>query len=197
MKKFNVAKNILLLLISITLFGACSKKAEFKISKENITPGTIVFAGETKINLYDGHIKVGDNFNDILEETLGNRPIKKISIINIVPSIDTPVCEQQTHVLGESEELNEFDKFTISRDLPMAQKRFAKEAKLENITYLSDYKYGAFGKKTGLLMKGKELLARAVIVTDETGIIRYLQIVENVYFMPNMQAAFESAKSIK
>jgi thiol peroxidase len=131
-------KTNVLILFCLVFFVSCSKKTEVKISKKNIMAGTKVLVGEIEFKLYGGSIKVGDNLNNILEKTLDNRPIKNISIINVVPSIDTSVCEEQTHLLGETKSIRNFDKLTISRDLPMAQKSFAKEANLDNITYLSD-----------------------------------------------------------
>ena len=123
--------------------------------------------------------------------------IDDVSVINIVPSIDTAICEEQTHLLGESDKLsNKVDKYVISRDLPMAQDRFAKEANLENITYLSDYKSGSFGEHTGLLMKGSLLLARAVIVTDAQGIVKYMQVTPEVSHLPNMNKAFTVANKL-
>ena len=118
-------------------------------------------------------------------------------MINVVPSIDTKVCEEQTHILGESPNLPaNIARLTVSRDLPMAQKRFAAEAKLENIQYVSDYKSGGFGNASGLLMDGSELLARAVIVADKDGVVRYMQIVPDVTKMPDMDKAFTEAKKL-
>jgi len=66
----------------------------------------------------------------------------KVTILSVVPSLDTPTCDKQTHIL--SEENKGLDKtvhlITVSRDLPFAQKRFAKNAKINNITFLSDYR---------------------------------------------------------
>lgn len=118
-------------------------------------------------------------------------------MIDVVPSIDTPVCDEQTHILGESRQLHPaVARVTISRDLPMAQKRFAEEAKLQSIVYVSDYKSGAFGRLSGLLMKGSELLARAVIVVDQSGTVRHLQVVPNVATLPDMERAFAVANSL-
>jgi thiol peroxidase len=78
----------------------------------------------------------------------------------------------------------------------MAQGRFAKEANLENITYLSDYKTGSFGDHTGLLMKGSLLLARAVIVTDAEGIVKYIHITPEVSHLPDMNKAFSVANKL-
>jgi len=119
----------------------------------------------------------------------------KVLFLSIVPSIDTPVCEVQTHYLGEEGDKlpEEVQRITISRDTPFAQKRFAKEAKLTDIRYLSDYKRGEFGRSTGLLIEGFELLGRAVILVDSKGIIRYIQVVPELTELPDMEAAFAEA----
>jgi len=91
-----------------------------------------------------------------------------------VPSLDTRVCEAQTHYLAEmgAKLVPGITRIAISRDTPFAQKRFAEEAKLTEITYLSDYRDGSFGSSTGLLQEDSMLLARAVIVVDKEGIVR-------------------------
>jgi thiol peroxidase len=85
---------------------------------------------------------------------------------------------------------------TISMDLPFAQQRFAKEAKIKNITFYSDYKSGQFGKNNGLMIDPLRLLARAVIVTDKNNIVRYIQIVPEVTELPDMAAAMSAAKAL-
>jgi thiol peroxidase len=84
-------------------------------------------------------------------------------------------------------------RITISRDTIFAQKRFAKEAKLTDIRYLSDHREGAFGNSTGLLMDGLKLLARAVVLVDMRGKVRYIQVVPEITHMPDMEAAFQEA----
>lgn len=122
----------------------------------------------------------------------------KVRIISVVPSLDTPTCDKQTHEL--SEENDGLDKkvelVTISMDLPFAQSRFAKEAKINNITFLSDYKNREFGNNNGLLIAPLALLARAVIVTDKDNIVRYLQVVPEVTALPDMQAAMHAARAL-
>ena len=118
--------------------------------------------------------------------------------MSVVPSLDTPTCDKQTHIL--SEENKGLDKIanlvTVSRDLPFAQKRFAKNAKMNNITFLSDYRDAEFGKKTGLLIKENRLLARAVFVLDQNGIVRYLEIVSELAKLPDMDKAMGFARSL-
>ncbi len=122
----------------------------------------------------------------------------KVAIVSIVPSLDTPTCEKQTHIL--SEENGGLDKtvslVTISRDLPFAQKRFAKSAKIGNVLFLSDYREAEFGKRSGLLIEENRLLTRAVMVVDKEGIIRYLEIVSELSQLPDMKKAFAFARSV-
>jgi thioredoxin-dependent peroxiredoxin len=122
----------------------------------------------------------------------------KVTILSVVPSLDTPTCEKQTHIL--SEENKGLDKIanlvTISRDLPFAQKRFSKEAKIQNIIFLSDYREAEFGKSTGLLIEENRLLARAIIVLDREGIIRYLEVVPELAKLPEMEKAFHHAMGL-
>jgi thioredoxin-dependent peroxiredoxin len=122
----------------------------------------------------------------------------KVRVINVVPSLDTKVCEEQTHQLSEKN--GGLDKqvelVTISMDLPFAQQRFAKEAKISNVTFLSDYKSADFGMKNGLLIQPLHLLARTVIVTDKENIVRYVQVVPEITNLPDMPKAMEVAKSL-
>ncbi len=122
----------------------------------------------------------------------------KVAILSVVPSLDTPTCDKQTHIL--SEENGGLDQtaslVTISRDLPFAQKRFSKNASINNVLFLSDYREAEFGKSSGLLMEENRLLARAVIVLDKEGIIRYLEIVPELSQLPDMKKAFAFARSM-
>ena len=198
-------KKLLLSLSIVLMTQSCSistqpgnQDASFGVNQNSIRPGTAVKAGGKSLRLYKGSIEVGDNFIKKAKGTgLGFDFKNKVTIVSIVPSIDTKVCEEQTHILGESKEISaEVDLVTISRDLPMAQMRFAKEAKLTNIRYYSDYKYGKFGKKTGLLIRDKELLTRGVLVLDKKGVIKYIQIVSEITELPDMKKAIEVSNSL-
>ncbi|MCH8208219.1 MAG: redoxin family protein, partial [Nitrospinae bacterium] len=84
-----------------------------------------------------------------------------------------------------------------SRDLPFAQKRFAKEANINNILFLSDYREAEFGRTSGLLIQENRLLARTVMVIDREGIIRYMEIVSELSQLPDMKKVFAFAKSLQ
>jgi thiol peroxidase len=149
-------------------------------------------------------IKVGDPLPSAVV-TAGNlSPVNlgdatgKVRIISVVPSVDTPTCEAQTHALSEKDRklADQVDMVTISMDLPFAQSRFAREAKIKNVTFLSDYKTAAFGLNNGLLIEPLRLLARAVIVTDKDNVVRYIQVVPELTSLPDMAAAMNAAKAL-
>jgi len=122
----------------------------------------------------------------------------KVRIISVVPSLDTPVCEAQTHALSEKDHklADQLEMVTVSMDLPFAQQRFAKEAKIKNVTFYSDYKAAEFGNKNGLLIEPLRLLARAVIVVDKNNVVRYLQVVPEETELPDLPAAMTFAKTL-
>lgn len=122
----------------------------------------------------------------------------KVRIFSVVPSLDTKVCEQQTHYLSEKNQGLDaiVDLYTISIDTPFAQDRFSKEAKISNVTFLSDYRGGDFGRTYGLLLENPHVLARAVMVVDQNNVIRYLQVTPDLANMPNMEAAFAAARKL-
>ncbi len=149
-------------------------------------------------------IKVGDQLR-LASVTAGDLSLVnpaeqsgQVRIISVVPSLDTKVCEQQTHYLSEKN--SGLDKLarliTVSIDTPFAQGRFAKEAKIANVTFLSDYRSGAFGKAHGLFLPGPHFLARAVMVVDRDNVVRYLQVTPELAEMPDMDAAFRAARDI-
>lgn len=105
---------------------------------------------------------------------------------------------------GLGEELSEKDRklaeqvemITVSMDLPFAQQRFAKEAKIGNVKFYSDYKTANFGTNNGLLIEPLHLLARAVIVVDKQNVVRYMQVVPELTELPDLSAAMNVAKSL-
>ena len=149
-------------------------------------------------------IQVGETLPDIALpdrslKMIGMQSIKgSVAIVSVVPSLDTPTCEKQTHILSEENgDLHKDAKLiTISRDLPFAQKRFAKGAHIANIIFLSDYRDASFGEATGLLIEENRLLARAVMVLDREGVVRYLEIVPELSQLPDMKQAFAFASSL-
>src|SRR6476469_5878491 len=179
---------------------------QIPVSKGTVQAGdgqAVMFKGNP-LPLSGKAIKVGDPMPAITLTGGGLAPVNiadgkgKVRILNVVPSLDTPVCDAQTHELVEKDPAlaSNVELVTISMDLPFAQARWAKAAKAKNMTFLSDYKSGDFGTNTGLLIAPLHLLARTVIVTDKDGIIRYMQVVPEITELPDLAAAMQAAKGL-
>lgn len=166
---------------------------------------TVLFKG-SPLELSGNGIKVGDTLRDAVLTQTDLSPMAitdtkgkgKVRIISVVPSLDTPVCEQQTHYLSEKNK--GLDKMvelvTVSVDTPFAQKRFAQEAQIANVTFLSDYKDAEFGKAYGLFLKGPHILARTIMVVDAHDTVRYMQVTPELTQLPDLDEAFAVAKSL-
>ena len=164
---------------SVTLFGNPVPLLGEPVRVGEPLPAAMVTAGDLKpVNLAEGG--------------------GKVRIISVVPSLDTPVCEAQTHALSEKDRklADQLEMITISMDLPFAQQRFAKEAKIKNVKFYSDYKTADFGNRNGLLLEPLRLLARAVIVVDKGNVVRYLQVVPEETELPDLPAAMAFAKTL-
>jgi thioredoxin-dependent peroxiredoxin len=122
----------------------------------------------------------------------------KARLFNVVPSLDTPVCNTQTKRFAE--ELKSLgDKvaaYTVSLDLPFAQARFCTEASIDNLTNLSDTHNHSFGEHYGVLIQDLPvpLLARAVFVVDSSNTIRYAEIVPEIAQEPDYEPALAALK---
>ncbi len=128
--------------------------------------------------------------NDLSEKNLKDYKGKRI-VMNIFPSIDTGVCAASVRKFNEiASQISDSVVLCISRDLPFAQARFCGAEGLENVETLSDFRTGEFGKKYGVLMSSGPLaylLARAVVIVDENGVVRYTQLVPEITTEPNYQ----------
>jgi thiol peroxidase len=122
----------------------------------------------------------------------------KVCIICSVPSLDTSVCDTETRRFNEeARHLGEgVMVLTISMDLPFAQKRWCGAADVKNVQTLSDYRYASFGNAYGVLIKELRLLGRAVFVIDKKGVIRYVQIVDELTNEPDYEAVLEAVRKL-
>ena len=121
----------------------------------------------------------------------------KTRIFSVVPSLDTPVCAQQTKRFNEeATKLPNVSFYTISCDLPTAQARFcgAEGIDRERLVVLSDHYDNSFGKTYGTLIKELRVECRAAFVVDKTGSIRYAEYVPEVANHPNYDAVLAAAK---
>ena len=116
-------------------------------------------------------------------------------IMNIFPSIDTNVCATSVRKFNEkATSLANTKVLSISRDLPFAQKRFTDDESIENVTNLSDFRDGSFGKNYGVEMTSgplSGLLSRAVLVLDENGKVIYNEQVPEIGQEPDYLSALK------
>ena len=157
-----------------------------------------------KLTLIGKELKVGDSAPDV--EVLDNNlsPVKlssfrgKICVISSVPSLDTPVCDMETRRFNqEAGKLSaDIQMLTISMDLPFAQKRWCGAAGVDNVFTLSDHRNASFGTAYGVLIKELRLLARSVFIVDREGIIRYIQMVNEISEEPDYDAIMNAVNNI-
>lgn len=214
--RYNWVANTILCL-SLTLAGCQTMGGApgntFLYKNMPVADGSAI-AGEGNKVLFKGNplglagngVKVGEILRDVkvaqndlsLVNIAQTKGAGKVRIISVVPSLDTPVCEQQTHYLSEKNKGLDtlVELITVSVDTPFAQKRFAEEAKIANVTFVSDYRGAEFGKTHGLFLEGPHLLTRAVLVIDKDNTVRYLQITPELTQLPDMEEAFTFARKL-
>ena len=204
--------SVIILCVSIGCATTHSDNSQGFIYKDiPVTNKTVSVGAGTSVTLHGknfvlsgNQLKLGDTLRNVqvaskdlslvdIAQTKG-----KVRIISVVPSLDTKVCEQQTHYLSEKNEGldQDVELLTVSIDTPFAQDRFAQEAQIHNVTFFSDYRGGEFGKTHGLLVTQPHILSRAVMVVDKDNVIRYLQVTPELAELPDMEAAFEAARSL-
>lgn len=127
----------------------------------------------------------GAKLEEIALSSFRGKPV----VLSVVPSIDTRVCEIQTHRISDSIPHLPADVvvITISRDLPFAQERFAEEAMTKTLM-ASDFKERAFGAAWGLDVAETGLLARSVWVIGRDGKIVYRELVADQTQEPDYAA---------
>lgn len=165
--------------------------------------GGVTFQGNP-LTLVGDEIKVGQPLPDceLLDNSLGAVKLSgykgKVCIVSLVPSLDTSVCDLQTRRFNEEAAALGEDVviLTVSMDLPFAQARWCGAAGVERVITLSDHREAELGKACGLLIKELRLLARAVLVVDRQGIVRYVQIVREITNQPDYEEAVKAAKSL-
>lgn len=127
--------------------------------------------------------------------------IGKKVILNVFPSLDTPVCSTSVRKFNkEAAGIEDTVVINVSMDLPFAAKRFCGAEGIDNAIVASAFRCPMFSQKYGLqIIDGPlaGLLARAVIVYDRDRKIVYEQLVEEIADEPDYKAAVAAAKAIK
>ena len=166
--------------------------------------GAITFKG-TPMTLLGNELKVGSPAPDFTIhffegglKTITLADLKgKPTIISVVPSLDTGVCQIQTKKFnvelgGMGDKINAL---TVSRDLPFAMNRFCGAEDIKSMKVGSDYQNGGFGLSFGVMIDELKLLTRAVYVLDANGKVVYGEIVPEVTSEPNYAPAIAALKA--
>jgi thiol peroxidase len=157
--------------------------------------------GGKELKLAGPELKVGDpapNFN-VVDNTLQGIDLAAtgsgVRIFSVVPSLDTPVCDAQTKRFeNEAGQLKDIKIYTVSMDLPFAQKRWCGNFGINKITMLSDHRSGSFGEHYGTLIPDLRIEARAIFVVDGNNKLTHVEYVKQVGDHPNYEAALAAAK---
>ncbi|MCG3768897.1 MAG: Thiol peroxidase [Nitrosomonadaceae bacterium] len=148
--------------------------------------------------------KVGDKAasfslvgKDLKDVTLADFTSKK-KVLNIVPSLDTPVCAISTRKFNEkASSMDNAVVLIISADLPFAMGRFCDAEGLDKVVTLSTMRGGEFMKNYGVAITDGPLsgiTARAVVILDENNTVIYAELVPEIKDEPNYDAALAALK---
>lgn len=143
-------------------------------------------APEFTLHYFEGGLKT------LTKADLNGKP----SIVSVVPSLDTGVCQIQTKRFNQelASLADKVNAVTVSRDLPFAQNRFCGAEDVKNMKVGSDYQTGEFGVAWGVMIDELKLHARSVFVLDSQGNVVYSEIVPEVTHEPNYDAAIAALK---
>ena len=167
--------------------------------------GAVTFKGNP-LTLAGEEVKVGapapdfdltfykDGMHHVRKADLLGKP----SIISVVPSLDTPVCQVQTKTFNQRLAAlgDKVNAVTVSLDLPFAMNRFCGAEDIKAMRCGSDYMDRAFGRDWGLLIDELKILARAVFVLDKDGVVRHAEVVKEVASEPNYDAAITALEKL-
>jgi len=119
-----------------------------------------------------------------------------VRIFSVVPSLDTPVCDAQTKRFNdEAMKLPSLTIYTVSMDLPFAQKRWCGAFGVDQVKMVSDHRDGSFGQAYGTLIKELRIMSRAIFVVDKDNVVRHAEYVKEVADHPNYDTALAAAKA--
>ena len=121
----------------------------------------------------------------------------KTLLLNIFPSVDTPVCATSVRTFNERAAASGVSVLCVSKDLPFAQKRFCGAEDIENVATASAFR-DSFGEDYGITLADGPmagLLGRAVVVIGADGNVAYTELVPEIAQEPDYDAALAAAGS--
>jgi thiol peroxidase len=165
----------------------------------------VTFKG-TPIEISGDFPKLGQTVNNFtltdnnLQETNLEDFKNHILILNIFPSLDTPVCSQSVKKFNAAAvKLLNAKVLCISNDLPFAQARFCGVENIKNAQTFSAFRHVEFSRQFGVditdgLLKG--LLARSIIVLDAARKVAYTELVSEITNEPDYEKCLTVVNSL-
>ncbi len=192
------------ILVAGSLLACVSSCAEHD-ARDTVARANIVTMRGKPLTLVGTPVRVGDAAPDVrlVANDMSDKRLSdyrgKVVILSTVPSLDTSVCDKETRTFNEkaAELPGDVVVLTVSMDLPFAQRRWCGAAGIERVVTLSDFKYREAGDRLGLRIQENQLLTRAVMVIDQRGVIRFLEIVPDVSGEPDYDAVLNAAKALR
>ncbi len=165
-------------------------------------PGAMTFRGQP-LTLVGDEVKVGDSAPDFTALDTGLAPYSladgkgTVRILNIVVSLDTPVCEAQTKRFNEeAAKLPGVEILTASVDLPFAMNRFSQVEGADQVKMLSDHRDLSLGNAFGITVKELRTLGRGIFVIDADDKIAYAEYVPELTDHPDYDAALDAVRKV-
>jgi thiol peroxidase len=134
-----------------------------------------------------GFSLTGTDLGVVSDEQFRGKPL----LLNIFPSVDTPVCALSVRTFNERATGSGLSVLCVSNDLPFAQKRFCGAEGIENVVTASAFR-DTFGTDYGITIADGPfagLLGRAVVVVGADGNVAYAELVPEIATEPNYDAA--------
>ena len=142
-------------------------------------------------------ILCGSDLKSLSSESLEGKNV----VLNIFPSIDTPVCALSVKTFNEkASKLDGVEILCISADLPFATNRFCSNENIKNIKMASFFRADKFTEDFGVkidrgLLKG--LSTRAILVINKNGIVIHSELVPEITSEPNYDAVLDVLSEMK
>ena len=133
----------------------------------------------------------GGDLGPVSSDQLGGKAV----VLNIFPSVDTPVCATSVRTFNERAAASGATVVCVSKDLPFAFARFCGAEGIDNVTTASAFR-GSFGEDYGVTINDGPmagLLARAIVVVGADGKVAYTELVPEIAQEPNYDAALAAA----
>lgn len=160
-----------------------------------------VTLGGEAVTLVGNDLKVGDKAPDFSLNNLNNEPVQLANLLaqpvllNVVPDIETGVCQLQTKRFNqEANKITEAKLVTISKNSREEQQNWYAGEGID-MEMLHDPEL-FFGREYGILIEELGIFARSIFIIDTDGKIAYVQIVPEIKQEPDYDEALTALKEL-